>query len=386
MSQNKVVLLDMLAVRAGGQITRARALLGRIRTFDPDSKIIVLQADTADNFADYAQQGLEVVKVHFPLRKFTAQQRMAWGNLFLSGVIRRRNVDTYISFAHYLPFRFPQDVQSIVAVSNLAPFSRAAFQAEGVLIKARMLIQKKSILASTKRATNVLALSRACRDVLVENGISSDKIDIIPNGVDPKVCVKRGRGAVLDDNRIALPFALYVSHFHRYKNHGTLIDAFAALPKRMRKRFQLVMVGGVFDKTYFRWVCDQIKRKKLSDSIVVIPGLSSDELSVLYSSTTLFVFPSLIENCPNILLEAMCFGLPILASAYKPMPEFCEGAAVLFDPLSHTDLAEKLERYLVDEKGRAALSESAKRRSENYSWDRFAERMTALYLGHGTRD
>jgi glycosyltransferase involved in cell wall biosynthesis len=378
--QRKAVLINLLSVRTGGQVTRAKAFLARVREHDPLSTLIVLQAASSSDLADYSMLDLEVVTIAFPFRRYIAFQRMTWENVFLPGLLKRLKIDTYISFSHYLPRTFPSSVYSLVGVSNLAPFSKAAWDAEGYWVKARMLLQKHAILSSVKRAATVLALSETCKEILVRNGIDTEDIFVSPNGVEQERCQGFQNNTLVRVYEIDQPYILYVSHFHRYKNHLRLIDAYSLLPETTRAAFKLVLVGEPFNRKYHRDVLERIDRTKLKGTVLVIPGLSREKLSVLYSNASLFAFPSLIENSPNILLEAMCFGLPILSSSFDPMPEFCGCAAVYFSPFSVTDMSNKLEWCLHNNDRMQSLRREAKQRSRRYSWDTFTENVTSLYL------
>lgn len=383
MAVRRTVLINLLSVRAGGQITRARAFMSRIRQFDPESRVIVLQEASIRNLFDCVAHNIEVVKVRFMIRSAIALQRMVWENAVMPGLMVRMTVDTYITFSHYLPYRFPKNVYSIVAVSNLAPFSKAALSAESCAKNAKMFLQKKSILSSVERASTVVALSNTCKNILIKNGVDPGNISVIPNGVDQDSFTYVADSKIIRDNNIGRQYILYVSHFHRYKNHLRLIDAFSSLSEYDRSEFQLVLVGGVFNNRYFREVVSKIDSSGMTKEIAIIPGLYARDLSEIYSDATLFVFPSLIENCPNILLEAMSYGLPILSGSLDPMPEFCGEAAMYFNPLSVSDLKDKLKYCLANKEARDLLAAKARARSSIYSWDSFSEKITSIYLRYG---
>jgi len=96
----RTVLVNLLSVRAGGQITRAKAFMSRIRQFDPESRVIVLQEASLQDLFDCAAHDVEIVKVRFMIRGAIALQRMAWENAAMPGLMARMGVDTYITFSH----------------------------------------------------------------------------------------------------------------------------------------------------------------------------------------------------------------------------------------------------------------------------------------------
>jgi len=101
--------------------------------------------------------------------------------------------------------------------------------------------------------------------------------------------------------------------------------------------------------------------------------------SRLRISLWLFVFPSLIENSPNILLEAMAHGVPVIASAAAPMPEFGGTAIGYFDPLSVDSIRQSIEQALTDRTDRAVLASACRAQAARFTWDRFTARVVALY-------
>ena len=91
------------------------------------------------------------------------------------------------------------------------------------------------------------------------------------------------------------------------------------------------------------------------------------------------MFPSLIENSPNILLEAMAYGAPVLAGKHDPMPEFGGSAVRYFDAFDSTAIAREISAALADEPGLAQMREAARARAQHYSWDVFTKHVIALY-------
>ena len=160
------IVIDLLAASTGGQLTRARAFLARLRRYDANSEIWLLQEN--DALGSCAQRpDLNVVNLTSKSGRLRALRRMAWLNLRLPALIKRHRIDTYISFSHYLPWTLPRGVRSVVGVSNLAPFSQAALDAETKMWpRLRLLALRRTILSATRRADRVIALSEACRTVL----------------------------------------------------------------------------------------------------------------------------------------------------------------------------------------------------------------------------
>ena len=113
--------------------------------------------------------------------------------------------------------------------------------------------------------------------------------------------------------------------------------------------------------------------------VVIVPGLPSRDLVVFYRTASLFVFPSLVENSPNILLEAMASGAPVLASQIEPIPEFGQEAVRYVDPLDIESMTKKIAVLLTDPEARESLGQQARVQARRFTWDDFTAKVVSLY-------
>jgi glycosyltransferase involved in cell wall biosynthesis len=91
-----------------------------------------------------------------------------------------------------------------------------------------------------------------------------------------------------------------------------------------------------------------------------------EQLRDVFSRSSLLVLPSLVENCPMTVLEAMSAGVPVLASAVGGIPELiCHGqSGLLIDPRSTTSILTNLERILVNPAFASGLADAAKKAAQ----------------------
>lgn len=364
------ICLNLLAATAGGQLTRARAFLDRFEQHAKDCELLVLKEQQV--LPEYGSRSRrEVLNVAIGLGRLKALRRMVWETVAMPRVLRQRQVEVYLTFSHYLPSTVPSHVASVVGVSNLAPFSDLAWSEEGLVVRLKMALLRRSIVGSARRATSVIALSNACRAMLEQAGIAAGAIETIPNGVDDF-------WRETDSQTASVPwdnFLLYVSHFHRYKNHARLLRAYSQLPLQLRQSHPLVMVGRSYDRRYYREIRALTSQLGLNKQVVIEPGKDTASIRALYHRATLFLFPSMIENCPNILLEAMASGAAVLASNQPPMPEFGGDGAVYCDPLDVHGMTRSMESLLNDSGRRKRMGERAAVLAQRYSWEEFVGRV-----------
>lgn len=348
----------------------------RLRDYDPDSRVVLLRQPGTLGWCD-RREDVEVVDV--PAARSTAR-RLWWARRSLDRLLGELRADVFVSFSNIQPKR--RDVFGILGVLNLAPFSPDAMASEpGVKGQLRLRILRRLMLASARRADRVFALSEATRDAMGVHGADVTKIAVIPNGVDEDVApidrvVAR---ALMGHDWPGDDYLLYVSHFYPYKNFISLVLAYAALPDELRQRHRLVLVGRPMDAAYHRSVLAAIKAGGVADRVTIIPGVTHEKIAALQAGASLFVFPSLVENCPNALLEAMRCGTPLACSDSPSMPEFGGDAAAYFDGHDVESISTTLRDMLSDPARLTEMGRLAAERSHQYTWDRFTHDLVGLY-------
>ena len=102
-------------------------------------------------------------------------------------------------------------------------------------------------------------------------------------------------------------------------------------------------------------------------------NVAYEDLPRLYAQAQIGIFASTCENMPNILLETMAAGLPILCSDRGPMPEVLGKAGVYFDPENPDSMCRQLIALFKAQTTRRRLGLLARQRAQKYSWDKCAK-------------
>lgn len=208
------------------------------------------------------------------------------------------------------------------------------------------------------------------------------KILVIPNGVDLRKFEVKSEKLKNDEKTI-----ITISRLVKKNGVGDLIDAFHILSSKFQApSFKLLIVGdGPFNKSL------KLKAEslKLSDKILFVGEISSDDISKYLIQADVFVRPSLSEGLGTAFLEAMAVGVPVIGTPVGGIPDF------LKDPSTHSgqatglfcrvndpeDLSEKIENILTDDELRSRLILNARKLvEEKYNWDIIAARFRDLYL------
>jgi glycosyltransferase involved in cell wall biosynthesis len=219
--------------------------------------------------------------------------------------------------------------------------------------KARMgFLWKTWLRMQCRRADAVVTVSHSSAgDIGRHLGVPAEKLHVICGSV-------LVAGDCADDSPVETasgPYALYVGRCDPYKNLCRLVEAFVRV-RRTHPALRLI-VAGPRDARYPE--AEVAARSFGLDGAARFTGQVSDaELRALYRGASLLVMPSLSEGFGLPPLEAMSFGVPVVASNLASLPEVCGDAALLVDPLDVPALAAAMERVLSD----APLAETLRRR------------------------
>jgi len=258
------------------------------------------------------------------------------------------------------PFLYPR---SVPATLRLRYRRRLA----GTLQESRRVITVSQILFST--------LSIYAR-------VDPAKVRVIHNGVSERFA-PQADAAVLSAvrRRYSLPehFALWAGDFRPEKNVMLLVKAWSRLQRRLADLPALVLAGA--QKLEYRKLMKEVAKRGLEKK-VLFPGFIGDEdLPVVYSAATVFIFPSLAEGFGLPPLEAMACGTPCIVSNSSSLPEVTGSAALLFDPTSLEALESCVTRVLADPGLHEELRQAGLRQAARFRWSRSAEETLEVYRG-----
>lgn len=163
----------------------------------------------------------------------------------------------------------------------------------------------RRLLPQLRRATRCIVLSRDLHDEVVAAGFPAERIRYRPNGVDTRKFHPTDRtpaGAGSGPLRL-----LFVGRLDEQKGLSVLFEALALLGNA--SDWRLAVYGAGPDEKDLRRLCAE----RGLDERVEFVGFSSD-MPTVYRNADLLVLPSLHEGMPNVVLEAMSSGLPVLAT------------------------------------------------------------------------
>lgn len=283
------------------------------------------------------------------------------------------DIDIYVSMWHLgIPFNFLKPLKGkiktkfIVVVHDLIQhvFSDYYMQDE----KSKKSLNDKLDIA--KYADKIISISNATkRDIIKYGKISGDIIKTIYEGGDifntsSHEIAFRFVTAKFGINR---KYIMYTGGDDYRKNIEGLIEAYSLLDKGIKEKYQLLIVCKIYKQKYYNKI---VKKMSLEDKIIFTNFVSDEELNSLYKNADLFVFPSLYEGFGLPVLEAMEYGIPVIAGNNSSMPELIGEKGIYFEASNSKDIANKIKYVLQNDNIRKELIENSKNRVKLFSWEK----------------
>ena len=173
----------------------------------------------------------------------------------------------------------------------------------------RLPLIRPLIRQALKRAAGIIAVSDALKRRMVELGIEPDRISVIRNGIDRALFSRRDRETAR--NRLDLDpesrIVITVSALVPLKGIDRLIDAIGMITDEGLK---LYVIGDGPERARLE---GRIAARGLQARVRLVGARRQTELADWYSAADLFCLASHREGCPNVVIESLACGLPVVA-------------------------------------------------------------------------
>lgn len=209
---------------------------------------------------------------------------------------------------------------------------------------------------------------RKARHIITDNAINAetihtrfdipeDRIAIIPNGVDEAF------SRIYQTKDFSWPMLLFVGNLHLGKGILPVLEQFA---QRKDLPVEFIICGDGPLRA-------QIETLAAGDARIKYRGrVSREEVLELHKRTTIFVFPSLAEGCPNALLEAMASGHACITYDVPTVSGVIKKCGCIASANNATAVIEHIDRLVKDNSQVKKCSDLAHERSNDYSWSECA--------------
>lgn len=224
---------------------------------------------------------------------------------------------------------------------------------------------------SAKRATALSTVSEySKRDMVKFYGVSEEKINVVPEGVDTETFRPIDDAARINEWREKVfgedaPFIVYVGKPTERRNLSALIRAFAELKKENFPHKLLIVGASLPGNSPFRKVIEELK---LRGEVFILDYVTHEEMPLVYNAANLFIYPSSYEGFGMPVLEAMACGTPVIALDNTAFPEFAGGVAHLLKNAEVQTLKEGMAAVLKDKIWQKQMKEDGPKRAAAYDW------------------
>jgi glycosyltransferase involved in cell wall biosynthesis len=312
-----------------------------------------------------------VLPEHWKVRASSSPVRglsMAFAQLFFPIWAVRDEIDVFWSPYPQLPVLLPPRIRKVITVHDLV-WKRFP----QTMTPATRLFETVLMPLALRTAEHVIADSQFTRsEVLTFFPGAKGKIDVVylasslrDNGPIPPCPIPR-------------PYFLFVGSSEPRKNQERMLLAYAQYRKLALHPFDLVIAGS------YKWggfsVIDFIRTNDLQTCVHLIQNSDDDVLSALYANAQALVLVSLYEGFGLPLVEAMQWGIPLIASNTSSVAEIAGDAGLLVDPLDTNAISRALTLVTEDEAVRMELAIRAESRGRKFSWSQAASEIMALIV------
>ena len=232
-------------------------------------------------------------------------------------------------------------------------------------------------------AAAVVAVSGNLAAIARELGVRADRIHLLPNGVDGGAFAALPRADAR--RKLHEPEAgrllLFVGRLVAVKGVDVLLRALAAhnaaTPERAAR---LVLVGEGPLRGRLESLAAELG---LAGSVRFLGQRPPEEVALWLNAADALVLSSHNEGCPNVVLEALSCGTPVVASRVGAVPDLLDArCGVICQPGDPAALADALGRALATDWDRSAI----RARVEGMSWQKNAQRLHEILRGVLTTD
>jgi glycosyltransferase involved in cell wall biosynthesis len=237
---------------------------------------------------------------------------------------------------------------------------------------------KYIIEQAAKKSERIITVTNfAKKEIMHYLGVPDGKITVIYEAPSLEPVDQSKVEKVKKTYLLNKPYFIFVGTLERKKNVINLTKAFDQFLDKSKRDLDLVIVGKA-DKHY-----PDIKFKALEirhrDRVIFTDFVENEDLAALYQGAYAFISASLHEGFGLPGVEAMQFGVPILASNTEVFNEVYDNAAIYFDPLNLADIAEKMALVAGDQQFHQTLQQKSLDRGTLFDWDKPATQTLEVY-------
>jgi len=302
---------------------------------------------------------------------------LALGALATLAAIRRDGFDFEVIDAHYY---YPDGVAAAILAAWFDRPLVVTARGTDVNLISRHAVPRYLIRWAARQARASIGVSGALVERMGALGLDPARLLTMSNGVDLERFDVRPAERMREQLGLhGQPLILTVGNLHEHKGQRLVLEAFSLLSERFEDA-RLVIVGDGPDREILR---SSVERAGLQDRVCLAGVVPNEDLARWYSAADVTVLASSREGWPNVLLESMACGTPVVASRVGGVPEIIQDpvAGRMVGERTADGFASAIEQLLSDRPDRRLIRAYA----ERFSWDRTSHSQLALFRSLAAR-
>lgn len=372
---------DMPSVGSGQYL---KYLLPALLAADPGLEINLLSpkpfGPPPQHLADYiARQRLSLHHTPTPLPRQNSNPAKVWfEQITFPRACRRLGVN--VAHVPYFGSPLAPATPTVVTIHDLIPMVLPQYRG-GLAVR----LYTALVAAAAAQAALVLADSDHSRqDILRKLNVPAHRVRTVYLAPAPHYQPAQTWQQVVDiKKKYNLPenFVLYLGGYDVRKNVTALLYAYTWVSATLGNQFPLVLGGKlpVRDTPFFPDP-RRVARELGIEEFVITPGwFAEEDLPLIYSAATVFVYPSCYEGFGLPILEAMACGAPVVTTTAASLPELAGPAAFQLDPDDTKHMAAPIIRLCTEEESRDDMIDRGFAQVEKFSWEKTAAETLQAY-------
>jgi teichuronic acid biosynthesis glycosyltransferase TuaC len=268
----------------------------------------------------------------------------------------RRGYDMDIIDAHYF---YPDGVAAAIVGKQLGKPVVITARGTDINLLPQYALPRRMILWAARRAVALVTVSSALKTALTQLGVDRGKITVLRNGVDTGLFRPDNRALQRAHLGLTGTVLLMVGNLVPLKGHDLVLRALVDFPDAC-----LLIIGNGSEERNLKILAGALQ---IQDRVRFLGAMPQHQLPAFYSAADALVLASSREGWPNVLLESMACGTPVVSACVGGTPEIVAGpdAGVLMTERSVRGVVEALRRLLRSYPDRDAT----RRYAAQFSWD-----------------
>ncbi len=222
--------------------------------------------------------------------------------------------------------------------------------------------RKNEIMAALQYARRIICVSAALKERLISHGVPENKLTVIMNGVDRSIFSVKGPDGG--------EYTLAVGNLVPLKGHELILQSLANLPEE-----RLIIIGSGELENKLK---QQADRLGITDRVTFLPNIPHHELPGFYTKAKCTILMSSMEGMPNVALESLACGTPVVATNVGGLPEIItENNGILLAERTTEALTEALKSAFSRKWDRRKISQDMR----YLDWSETARKLQDCFSG-----